>query len=258
MHIIKKLLLTSCVIAASGCGGAGKVNPEETSSAASSSAVVVSSISMPSSSSSPAPVVSSSSSLSSSLPSSQSSVSSAAPSSLSVPSSSSVPSSTAPSSSSVAQSSSVAPPASSSSQASSSSVIGLVTSYNFDQDNFRVGAEPAGFSSLQFAEVSDEQAFSGSKSVKLSDNSNDFSSNLRLIIGETDSGRLRASVYVTKDPKTDVYLTAYAGDWKADLKVVEILIKPDGRVVKREPLNNGTGKYDQANLISADQTTTVS
>lgn len=252
MHIIKKLLLTSCVIAASGCGGAGKVNPEETSSATSSSVVVVSSISMPSSSSSQAPVVSSSSfsssSLSSRLPSSQSSV---------APSSSSIPSSASPSSSSVAQSSSVAPPVSSSSQASSSSVVGLVTSYNFDQDNFRVGAEPAGFSSLQFAEVSDEQAFSGSKSVKLSDNSNDFSSNLRLIIGDTDSGRLRASVFITEDPKTDVYLTAYSGDWKADRKVVEILIKPDGRVVKREPLNNGTGKYDQGNLISPDQATTV-
>lgn len=135
------------------------------------------------------------------------------------------------------------------SSSSASSVVGLVTSYNFDQASFNVGAAPSGFSSTQFALVSNEQAFSGAKSVKLTDTSDEQSANMRLLIDDTDSGQFRASVYLSETPNTDVYLTVYSGDWTQSAKVAEILIKKDGRVVKRMPLDNGTGKYPQANLL---------
>jgi hypothetical protein len=120
------------------------------------------------------------------------------------------------------------------SSSSSSSASSAGAGFDFESDT--LGAAPSDFVANGPVVVSNEQARSGSQSVKLS-HPIEQAVNLRGQFEPTNTGSLKASIYIPGGVGVDSFISVYADSFAGDQRAIDIIFKPNGAVRRREGAN---------------------
>ena len=122
---------------------------------------------------------------------------------------------------------------------------GDVPDFGFEAE--ALGQAPADFEVEGDITVSDEQAREGSQSVKFS-HPEEGQVRMRQAFGVMDSGRLKASVRLPVDSGVDTLLTVYAESYNSANRAIDIILKTDGTVRRRE----GSAQEDVVTVSTDD------